>query len=241
MRLVKDYPLNERSVKNLAGVHPDLVKVVEAAALRCDVQIVVTEGLRSLERQKELVAAGKSWTLNGRHLTGHAVDLVDGDNYGYDIPDLDKIAKAMKSAADDCDVKIVWGGDWKTRDTPHFELCRKAYPASGVSIGTQVAETAGKIAASKPTIVTTALAAGEAVRQGAGSLMVSGVPAVPGVATKSLENVGAWKKLGGGVMEVGREAVGVVAMTGRLWPYVMVAGGAGLVLAFAIWKRHANS
>ena len=114
--------LNERSRKALVGVHPDLVRVVELAAERCEVPIVVTEGLRNLDRQKELKAAGKSWTLDSRHLTGHAVDLVDADNYAYDIPDLDKIAAAMRAASDDLRVPIVWGGDWKSRDTPHFEL-----------------------------------------------------------------------------------------------------------------------
>lgn len=69
----------------------------------------------------------------------------------------------------------------------------------------------------------------EAVRQG--------VPAVPEVATKSLEHIGAWKRVGGGVIEVGKEAVGVVALTGRLWPYVVGAGLGGVVLALAIWKR----
>ena len=35
------------------------------------------------------------------------------------------IAKAMKAAAAELGVKIVWGGDWKaTKDRPHFELAR---------------------------------------------------------------------------------------------------------------------
>lgn len=123
--------LNERSRNNLAGVHPDLVRVVELAASKCTVPMVVTEGLRTLERQKMLKAAGKSWTLNSRHLTGHAVDLVDADDFGYDVPDMSAIAKAMKEAAAECDVPIVWGGDWKSKDTPHFELDRRHYPAKG--------------------------------------------------------------------------------------------------------------
>ena len=35
----------------------------------------VTEGLRSLERQKMLKETGKSWTLKSRHLVGFAADL----------------------------------------------------------------------------------------------------------------------------------------------------------------------
>jgi peptidoglycan LD-endopeptidase CwlK len=35
----------------------------------------------------------------------------------------------MKQAAEELDVAIVWGGDWKSfPDGPHFELDRKAYP-----------------------------------------------------------------------------------------------------------------
>lgn len=67
-----------------------------------------------------------------------------------------------------------------------------------------------------------------------------GVPAVPEVATKSLEHIGAWKRIGTGVMDVGREAVGVVAMTGKLWPYVVGAGCGAVVLAVA-WSKKVSS
>ena len=68
-------------------------------------------------------------------------------------------------------------------------------------------------------------------------LAANGVPAVPDVATKSLEHVGAWKRLGGGVLEIGREIVGVVAVTGKLWPYVLGAGIGSAVLGVLIWRR----
>ena len=67
--------LGVRSKMNLRGVHPHLVDVVNRAIKLSDVDFTVTEGIRSLERQKQLVAAGASKTLNSRHLTGHAVDL----------------------------------------------------------------------------------------------------------------------------------------------------------------------
>ncbi len=41
-----------------------------------EVDFGITEGLRSRYRQKQLVATGKSQTMNSRHLTGHAVDVV---------------------------------------------------------------------------------------------------------------------------------------------------------------------
>jgi len=67
--------LSQRSRDKLAGVHPDLVRVVERAIELTEIDFVVTEGLRTVERQKQLVAAGASATMNSRHITGHAVDV----------------------------------------------------------------------------------------------------------------------------------------------------------------------
>lgn len=117
--------LNVRSEKNLVGVHEDLVKVVRRAASITDVDFIVTEGLRSKERQALLVKAGASQTMNSKHLTGNAVDLaavVAGD-VRWDWPLYSKLAKVMKQAAKDVGVTIEWGGDWKSfKDGPHFQL-----------------------------------------------------------------------------------------------------------------------
>ena len=50
--------LSDRDRMRLDGVHPDLVAVVEAAAKRYDGKFMVVEGLRTPERQRELVAKG---------------------------------------------------------------------------------------------------------------------------------------------------------------------------------------
>jgi peptidoglycan L-alanyl-D-glutamate endopeptidase CwlK len=125
------FKLSRRSVERLQGVHPDLVKVVERAIEMSPVDFTVLEGLRSPERQQTLVASGASQTLNSRHITGHAVDLgawVD-NQVDWSWPLYHKIANAMKAAANELGVAIVWGGDWKTfKDGPHFELDRKYYP-----------------------------------------------------------------------------------------------------------------
>ncbi|STL62039.1 putative phage PS3 [Escherichia coli] len=60
----------------MQGVNPDLVKVTRRALEISEVDFGITEGLRSRYRQKQLVATGKSQTMNSRHLTGHAVDVV---------------------------------------------------------------------------------------------------------------------------------------------------------------------
>lgn len=135
--------LDARSLKRLEGVHEDLVAVVKKAAELTDQPFIVTEGLRSVERQKKLVSAGASTTLRSRHLTGHAVDLAafldldgsgdytSGDNIRWDWPLYGKIASHMKTAAFQLDIPIEWGGDWSTfKDGPHFQLPWKDYPTA---------------------------------------------------------------------------------------------------------------
>lgn len=122
-------PLNPRSMRNLDGVHEDLVRVVLKASERQS--FLVTEGLRTRERQALMVKTGKSQTKNSRHLYGLAVDVCDMDGC-YDEPDMRAIARSMKSAAAELDIPIQWGGDWRSfQDTPHFELDRKTYPDNG--------------------------------------------------------------------------------------------------------------
>ncbi len=125
------FKLGKRSIERLQGVHPDLVRVVERAIDLTTVDFTVLEGLRSPERQQTLVASGASQTLNSRHITGHAVDLgawVD-NQVDWSWPLYAKIANAMKAAANELGVSIVWGGDWRTfKDGPHFELDRRYYP-----------------------------------------------------------------------------------------------------------------
>ena len=125
------FKLSARSLSRLEGVHPDLVKVVHRAIQNSTVDFAVLEGLRTPERQQQLVKAGASLTLKSRHLTGHAVDLgaiVDG-KIRWDWPLYYKIAEAMKDAARDLKVSITWGGDWTMfKDGPHYELNRKVYP-----------------------------------------------------------------------------------------------------------------
>lgn len=205
--------LNERSLRNLEGVRPELVGVVKRAAELCPVPIVVTEGLRSMKRQRELKAAGKSWTIDSRHLTGHAVDLVDADDFKYDIPDMDRIAKAMKEAAAELGVAIVWGGDWKQRDTPHFELDRKAYPASGVSIATKAKEVAMNVAASKTVQIGTGLAAGGT------AVSTDSIPSPP-----DLTAVSAWKTFGQTLAELWSFAWAHIGLTAMLLMIMIVLG-----------------
>ncbi|MGE9547639.1 M15 family metallopeptidase [Snodgrassella sp. CS2] len=142
------YKLSKRSLTNLQGVNTNLVKVVQRAIEITKQDFMVTEGLRSREQccinygkgrtaqqctQKGVPAkyaqpniSKATWLNNpfaSKHSQGCAVDLVP---YPVDWNDLAKfrlIAEAMKQAAKELNVSIIWGGDWqKTKDYPHFEV-----------------------------------------------------------------------------------------------------------------------
>lgn len=120
-----------RSLRNLKGIHPDLRRVIDRALQHSPYDFIVIEGLRTMQRQREMVANGASQTMNSRHLTGHAVDLlpIGPNGPAFDWPLYDKLGPAVKAAADAEGVEITWGGDWtKFRDGPHFQLSWDAYP-----------------------------------------------------------------------------------------------------------------
>lgn len=122
------YKLGSRSRQNLSGVHPDLVAVVKRAIEITGVDFTVIEGIRNINRQRELYKAGRSTTMNSRHITGHAVDMVPWPVDWNDLERFEVMSEAMKSAAEELEIPIVWGGDWKSfYDAPHFELDRKRY------------------------------------------------------------------------------------------------------------------
>lgn len=125
------FRLGKRSRKNLEGVHPDLVAVVERAIEITEVDFTVIEGMRTLKRQKQLWREGATRTLNSRHLTGHAVDIAAWVNgtVSWDWEYYYKIEDAMKQAAEELGVDIEWGGDWRSfKDGPHWQLDWSKYP-----------------------------------------------------------------------------------------------------------------
>lgn len=125
------FSFSSRSENNLRGVNPDLVLVARRALAISPVDFAITEGLRTLARQKQLVAGGKSQTLRSRHLTGHAVDVFACPTPAgsWEWKYYAQIAAAFKQAATTLNIPIEWGGDWQTlKDGPHFQLPRTAYP-----------------------------------------------------------------------------------------------------------------
>ncbi|CNE17970.1 M15 family metallopeptidase [Yersinia nurmii] len=127
-----NFTFSQISQRNLQGVHPDLVRVVYLALKLSEVDFRVIEGLRDSARQRQMVLNGNSQTLNSRHLTGHAVDLAPWINNTIPWNDwgaFAQVAVAMKQAAKQLQIPMIWGGDWTTlKDGPHFELPRTQYP-----------------------------------------------------------------------------------------------------------------
>lgn len=127
--MTQDYAA--RTKANLQGVHADLVKVIELALELTEVDFLVTEGLRTMKRQRELVAAGASWTLKSRHLTGHAVDIVPlvSGQVCWKTPAFTLPLEAIRKASEQLKIPVEFGADWKkTKDYPHIQLSRKTHP-----------------------------------------------------------------------------------------------------------------
>lgn len=126
-----------RGGEKLEGVHPDLIRVFKRAAASAP-PFMILEGVRSKQRQKELVASGASKTMNSRHIVAsngfaHAVDAAPLNNgtVSWDWPLYYPLAEAIKEAAKAENVPIEWGGDWTSfKDGPHWQLPWKDYPGT---------------------------------------------------------------------------------------------------------------
>lgn len=112
------FRLSKRSQDNLVGVRPELVAVVQRAITLTKVDFAVTEGVRTQMRQRELVVKGASQTMDSKHLTGEAVDLVAflGSRISWELSLYDEIADAMRAAALSELVGIRWGAAWNIPD-----------------------------------------------------------------------------------------------------------------------------
>lgn len=134
--MAEHHRFGKRSLDNLDTVHGQLRAVALLALKLSPHDFTVTEGVRSLERQKELLAKKATTTLNSYHLDSKD-GIIDGkgcalDFYPYYNGEVQvrapwayfkDIADAFKRAASDIGVRITWGGDWKTfKDGPHIQL-----------------------------------------------------------------------------------------------------------------------
>tara|TARA_R100001530_G_scaffold40861_2_gene31399 strand:+ start:435 stop:833 length:399 start_codon:yes stop_codon:yes gene_type:complete len=100
----------KRSKARLKGVDAKLQNVLNEVVKYFDITVI--EGLRSQERQNELVAQGKSKTKFGKHVQGKAVDIapypIDWDSRD----DFHYLGGFVLGIAASQGVNVRWGGDW---------------------------------------------------------------------------------------------------------------------------------
>lgn len=115
------YKMGAKSIAALDGVKSEMVMTATLALRICLIDFTVYEGVRSLERQKQMVAKGASRTMKSKHLPqadglSHALDLVPwiGGKPVWDWDGCYKIAHAMDAAATHLGHadNIRWGGAW---------------------------------------------------------------------------------------------------------------------------------
>lgn len=146
----KTYSFSQTSLDKMEKVHPKLVEVMKEAIENSPFDFRITDGARTTEEQFALYQKGR--TLPGPKVTncdgkkfksnhqiksdgfGHAVDIfpcgvIENGVYrkftseeGYDEKKLKLIANHILAVAKSKNINIEWGGNWKMKDTPHFEL-----------------------------------------------------------------------------------------------------------------------
>ena len=102
--------LGKRSRSRLKGVDSRLVNVLNEVCKYFDITVI--EGLRSQERQNELVAQGKSKTKFGKHVQGKAVDIAPYPIDWKARDDFHYLGGFVLGIASQMGINIRWGGDW---------------------------------------------------------------------------------------------------------------------------------
>jgi peptidoglycan L-alanyl-D-glutamate endopeptidase CwlK len=128
---MSSFQFGQHSESHLQGVHPDLVNVTRRALALSTVDFGITEGLRTVAREAQMVAEGHSETMHSRHLTGHAVDVVAyvAGQVSWTWAEYVQISQAFKQASAELSIPVEWGGDWHTlKDGAHFQLPFAQYP-----------------------------------------------------------------------------------------------------------------
>lgn len=151
MEIIKTkFKFGPLSLKRLEKVHPNLVKFVTELLDISPYDIVITEGLRTVETQMEYYSYGRTKFVNKWGQKTGIITKCDGvklksqhqahdDGYSYAIDfafsgetkgKLDFSAKKyyeVRKIAEPLMKKynVEWGGDWKTfKDMPHWQLKR---------------------------------------------------------------------------------------------------------------------
>lgn len=112
------FTLSDRSKSRLVGVEPKLIALTELAIEYTKIDFGVTCGMRTVAEQQELVDSGASQTMDSKHISGQAVDVVAyiGSRITWELNVYDNVADAFKIAAIETDTPIRWGAAWHIPD-----------------------------------------------------------------------------------------------------------------------------
>lgn len=138
------FRFSQRSLSNLATVHPDLRRLAQRALELSDVDFTVIQGLRTRDQQAKLYGQGRTAaqiraqglpphyaqpnaprvtnTMNSNHMSGRALDfapyvgriILPQKPTAAEIELFRSVANAFKAAAMELCLPIEWGGDWKS-------------------------------------------------------------------------------------------------------------------------------
>lgn len=96
---------------------------VELIARACEARIPlkIIETRRSQAEQEEYVRTGRSWTRNGKHVLGKAIDLCPTELLSEPNWKPESLLWVQLGAIAE-GLGLTWGGGWRVRDACHFEM-----------------------------------------------------------------------------------------------------------------------
>lgn len=139
LHLVEDVPLvlapagfafGKTSKTRMIGLDSRLIVFLNRAIEITQVDFTIVEGLRSKAKQAADVKSGASFTMNSRHLTGHAVDVAPwiAGAISWKWAHFHQLAPYLFEAAKQVKCPIEWGGNWpavpgkSAPDGPHWQI-----------------------------------------------------------------------------------------------------------------------
>ena len=119
-----NFHFGKKSREYLDTVDPQLRLVALKALELTPIDFGITEGIRSNQRQRELVEQGKSKTLKSKHIEGKAIDIVCyvSGRVTWELQYYQIVANAFGIASHQLGINIRWGGSWIVNDfslNPH--------------------------------------------------------------------------------------------------------------------------
>lgn len=112
-----EFTFGTKSREKLHSVKIALIEWCHLTLRYSPVDFGVVDGVRTVEQQRELVRSGASRTMNSKHITGAAVDIVPwiGGRYSWEWEPYYDLAAAAQAAAHDLEIELRWGGVWDRR------------------------------------------------------------------------------------------------------------------------------